>query len=374
MKFTFDRDAMIGEVAIAQEIISTKNAGSILSNVFLSAAGNTLTIKATDVKVSFLASVPVQVQEEGSTTVYCDKFMGILAALPAGEVEFVQQADDGGQPQGVVIRPVGKKIKFEMRTMSEEKFPEVAVSEDAPYFEVGAKDLKEMIAQTVFAVSSDETRYFMNGVYFEKKGDKLNMVATDGRRMGFSSKEILAGVPDFPSAIIHPKVLGIVLKHCPDEGNISMAIVDKMVFFKFASYRFGAALIDGQFPAYERVIPASQPNSFTVSKDELVSAMKRVALMVDKKAGRIYFNIEPGLLRITSRQSDLGSADEEIPSSYEGEGTVIAMNYRYIDEPLRVIGADRIAFEFSEEMKAVTMRPEPASHYFHIIMPMQKEA
>lgn len=374
MKFTFDRDAMIGEVAIAQEIISTKNAGSILSNVFLSAAGNTLTIKATDVKVSFLASVPVQVQEEGSTTVYCDKFMGILSALPAGEVEFVQQADDGGQPQGVVIRPVGKKIKFEMRTMSEEKFPEVAVSEDAPYFEVGAKEIKEMIAQTIFAVSSDETRYFMNGVYFEKKGDRLNMVATDGRRMGFSSKEILAGVPDFPSAIIHPKVLGIVLKHCPDEGNICMAIVDKMVFFKFASYRFGAALIDGQFPAYERVIPASQAHSFTVSKDELVSAMKRVALMVDKKAGRIYFNIEPGLLRITSRQSDLGSADEEIASSYEGESSVIAMNYRYIDEPLRVIGADRIAFEFSEEMKAVTMRPEPASHYFHIIMPMQKEA
>ncbi len=374
MKFTFDRDAMIGEVAIAQEIISTKNAGSILSNVFLSAAGNTLTIKATDVKVSFLASVPVQVQEEGSTTVYCDKFIGILSALPAGEVEFVQQADDGGQAQGVVIRPVGKKIKFEMRTMSEEKFPEVAVSEDAPYFEVGAKEIKEMIAQTIFAVSSDETRYFMNGVYFEKKGDRLNMVATDGRRMGFSSKEILAGVPDFPAAIIHPKVLGIVLKHCPDEGNICMAIVDKMVFFKFASYRFGAALIDGQFPAYERVIPASQAHSFTVSKDELVSAMKRVALMVDKKAGRIYFNIEPGLLRITSRQSDLGSADEEIASSYEGESSVIAMNYRYIDEPLRVIGADRIAFEFSEEMKAVTMRPEPASHYFHIIMPMQKEA
>lgn len=374
MKFTFDRDAMIGEIAIAQEIISTKNSGSILSNVFLSASNNVLTIKATDVKVSFQASVPVQVQEEGSTTVYCDKLMGILSALPEGEVEFAQQGGDGSQALGVVIKPTGKKIKFEMRTMSEEKFPEVAVSEDAPYFEVSAKEIKEMIAQTVFAVSSDETRYFMNGVYFEKKGDSLNMVATDGRRMGFSSKEILAGVPDFPAAIIHPKVLGIVLKHCPDEGNIQMAIVDKMVFFKFASYRFGAALIDGQFPAYERVIPASQAHHFTVAKDELVAAMRRVALMVDKKAGRIYFNMEPGLLRITSRQSELGSADEEIPSDYEGDPISIAMNYRYIDEPLRVLSGDKIAFEFTEEMKAVTMRPEPASHYFHIIMPMQKEA
>ena len=374
MKFTFDRDAMIGEIAIAQEIISTKNSGSILSNVFLSAADNALTIKATDVKVAFQTVVPVQVLAEGSTTVYCDKFMGILASLPPGEVEFDQAEGDGSQALSVIIRPVGKKIKFEMRTMSDEKFPEVAVSEDAPYFEVGAKDLKEMIAQTVFAVSVDETRYFMNGVYFEKKGDLLNMVATDGRRMGFSSRELLAGVPDFPPAIIHPKVLGIVLKHCPDEGSISMAIVDKMVFFKFGNYRFGAALIEGQFPAYERVIPASQAHSFTVAKDDLVAAMKRVALMVDKKAGRIYFNMENGLLRITSRQSELGSADEEIASDYSGEPMSIAMNYRYIEEPLRVLGSDRIAFEFTEEMKAVTMRPEPASHYFHIIMPMQKEA
>ncbi len=374
MKFTFDRDAMIGEIAIAQEIISTKNAGSILSNVFLSAADNALTIKATDVKVAFQTVVPVQVQVEGSTTVYCDKFMGILASLPPGDVEFDQDEGDGSQALSVLIRPVGKKIKFEMRTMSEEKFPEVAVSEDAPYFEIGAKDIKEMIAQTVFAVSVDETRYFMNGVYFEKKGDRLNMVATDGRRMGFSSKEILAGVSDFPPAIIHPKVLGIVLKHCPDEGNISMAIVDKMVFFKFGNYRFGAALIDGQFPAYERVIPESQAYRFTVAKDELVAAMKRVALMVDKKAGRIYFNMEPGLLRITSHQSELGSADEEIASDYSGDSMSIAMNYRYIEEPLRVLSGDRIAFEFTEEMKAVTMRPEPASHYFHIIMPMQKEA
>ena len=374
MKFTFDRDAMIGEIAIAQEIISTKNAGSILSNVSLTASGNALTIKATDVKVSFQATVPVQVLDEGSTTVYCDKLMGILSALPSGEVEFMQQGEDGQQALGVIIRPVGKKIKFEMRTMSEEKFPDVAVSEDAPYFEVAAKEIKEMIAQTVFAVSSDETRYFMNGVYFEKQGDKLNMVATDGRRMGFSSKEILAGVPDFPAAIIHPKVLGIVLKHCPDEGNISMAIVDKMVFFKFGSYRFGAALIDGQFPAYGRVIPTSQAYHITVSKDELVAAMKRVALMVDKKAGRIYFNMEDGLLRITSRQSDLGSADEEIAAEYDGDAMSIAMNFRYIDEPLRVISGDKITFEFTEEMNAVTMRPEPASHYFHIIMPMQKEA
>ncbi len=374
MKFTFDRDAMITEIAIAQEIISTKNAGSILSNVSLTAQNNSLLIKATDVKVNFETQVPVQVEREGSTTIYCDKFMGILTSLPEGEIEFDQPLENGeDQSITVIIKPVAKKIKFQMKSMSQEKFPELMTSNDAPYFEVPSKDLKSMIGETVFAVSEDETRYFMNGVYFEKKEDNLNLVATDGRRLSFASKGILAGVADLSPSIVHPKILNIILKHAPEEGNIFVAVVDKMIFFKFGNYKFGSVLLEGQFPNYVRVIPEKQEHQFQVAKGDLVSALKRVALMVDKKAGRLYFNIEPGVLRITSQQSDMGSADEEIPCEYAGDATVIAFNYRYIEEPLRVIKSERIAFEFTGDMKAVTMRPEPAADYFHIIMPMQKE-
>ena len=374
MKFTFDRDAMINEIAIAQEIISTKNAGSILSNVSLSAQDNSLTIKATDIKVNFETQIPVQVLEDGTTTVYCDKFMGILTSLPPGEIEFNQKTENGDeQAITVLIKPINKKIKFQMRSMSQEKFPEVNASKDAPYFELPSKDLKQMIAKTIFAVSEDETRYFMNGVYFEKKDDALNLVATDGRRLSFISKPLLAGVPDFPSAIVHPKILGIILKHAPEEGNLFLAIVDKMIFFKFGNYKFASVLLEGQFPNYERVIPAKQEHSFQVDKADLVSSLKRVALMVDKKAGRIYFNIMPGTLKITSHQVDMGSADEEIPCEFADDEEAIAFNYRYIEEPLRVMDSERICFEFTADMKAVTMRSEPASDYFHIIMPMQKE-
>lgn len=374
MKFTFDRDAMIHEIAIAQEIISSKNPGSILSNVSLSAQDNTITIKATDFKVNFETQIPVQVLEEGITTVYCDKFMGILNSLPSGEIEFDQTSEANDEQSIIVtIKPVDKKIKFQMKSMSQEKFPEVQISNDAPYFEVSSKELKRMIAETIFAVSDDETRYFMNGVFFEKQGDNLNLVATDGRRLSFASKQILAGVSDFSPAIVHPKILSIILKHAPEEGNISLAIVEKMIFFKFDNYKFGSVLIEGNFPNYGRVIPENQQYSFSLAKADLVSALKRVALMVDKKSGRIYFNINPEELRITSQQSEMGSADEEIPCAFEGESTVIAFNFRYIEEPLKVIDSDRITFEFTADMKAVTMRPEPASDYFDIIMPMQKE-
>lgn len=373
MKFTFDKDAMVKEIAIAQEIISTKNASTILSNVLINAKDNVLTIKATDVKVNFETKIPVQVEEEGSTTIYCDKFMGILNSLPEGEIEFNQTSEGEDSAISVIIKPVDKKIKFQIKSMSTEKFPEFDAFDTVEYFEVPSKELKEMISQTSFAVSDDENRYFMNGVYFEKKEDKLNLVATDGRRLSFASKALLAGVNDFPSAIVHPKILNIVFKHAPEEGNISLAIVDKMIFFKFGNYKFGSVLLEGQFPNYERVIPAEQSFKFEVTKVDLVNALKRVALMVDKKAGRMYFNVSDGMLKITSPQSDLGSADEEIPCMYAGEPFVLAFNFRYVEDPLRVISNDRITFEFTGELKAVTMRAEPAGDYFHIIMPMQKE-
>ena len=373
MKFTFDKDLMIKEISIAQEIISTKNAGSILSNVLLEAFNNTLTIKATDIKVNFETSIPVQIEEEGSTTIFCDKFMGILNTLPSGETEFNQISNGEDSSVSVEIKPISKKVKFQIKSISQENFPEVNFDENLSYFEVPSKDFKEMISQTSFAVSEDETRYFMNGVFFEKKGDNLNLVATDGRRLSFATKQILAGVNDFPSAIVHPKILNIIVKHAPEEGNINISIAEKMIFFSFSNYKFASVLLEGQFPNYERVIPAKQENKLVINKADFVEALKRISLMVDKKAGRMFFNISDGNLRITSQLSEFGSADEEIPCEYYGSSYVIALNYLYIEEPLRFINSDKIDFEFTEEMKAVTMKSEPESDYFHIIMPMQKE-
>lgn len=367
MKFTFDRDSMIKEISIAQEIISTKNAMSILSNILLIADNNSLTIKATDVKVNFETKIPVFVEEEGNTTIFCDKFMSILSSLPSGEIEFIQNDIK------VTIKPISKKVKFDLKSMASDKFPEFSSTENVPYFDVPADQFKEMINQTIFAISDDETRYFMNGVFFEKKGDNLNMVSTDGRRLAFISKPICQGVADFPSVIVPPKVLNAVLKRAPSEGIISIAVVEKMIYIKFGNYHFSSVLLEGQFPNYNRVIPENQTNSFELDKKDLIDALKRVALLVDQKARRVYFELNPGRLVITSQESDIGIAKEEIPCRYDGEVITMAMNYTYIDEPMKVMDTDRLRFEFTEAMKAVTLKPVPEADYFHIIMPMQME-
>lgn len=367
MKFTFDRDSMIKEVSIAQEIISTKNAMSILSNILLIAENNSLTIKATDVKVNFETRIPVVIEEEGNTTIFCDKFMSILSSLPSGEIEFIQNDIK------VTIKPISKKVKFDLKSMASDKFPEFTSSQNVPYFDVPADQFKEMINQTIFAISDDETRYFMNGVYFEKKDDNLNMVSTDGRRLAFISKAICQGVSDFPSVIVPPKILTAVLKRAPSEGFISIAVVEKMIYIKFGNYHFSSVLLEGQFPNYKRVIPENQTNNFELDKKDLMDALKRVALLVDQKARRVYFELNPGKLVITSQESDIGTAKEEIPCRYDGETVTMAMNYTYIDEPMKVMSTERIKFEFTEAMKAVTLKPVPEADYFHIIMPMQME-
>lgn len=367
MKFTFDRDSMIKEVAVAQEIISTKNAMSILSNIFLIAENDTLTIKATDIKVHFETRIPINIEEEGSTTIFCDKFMSILSSLPSGEIEFVQQDIK------VTIKPISKKVKFDLKSMAGDNFPDFASFDNIPYFDVPADQFKNMIQQTIFAISDDETRYFMNGVYFEKKNDSFNMVSTDGRRLAFITKEICQGVNDFPSVIVPPKILNIILKRAPSEGMISVAIVDKMIYIKFANYNFSSVLLEGQFPNYNRVIPENQSYYFELEKQDLIDALKRVALLVDQKARRVYFEINPGSLVITSQESDIGTAKEEIPCKYDGQTVTMAMNYMYVDEPMKVMDCERIRFEFTESMKAVTLKPVPESDYFHIIMPMQME-
>ncbi len=367
MNFNFDRDALLKEISIAQEIISTKNAISILSNVFLEAADGTLKIKATDIKMNFETSIPVEVIEPGSVTVFCDKFSSILSSLPAGEINFSQDNIR------VNIRPASKKANFQLKSIAGDKFPEFISAENISFFDIPAKTLKKMINQTIFSVSDDDLRYFMNGVYMEKDEKTLKMVATDGRRLAFISSEFDYILPDFKGSIIPTKILNIVAKRAPDEGPVSIAVTDKNIFFRFGNYEFSSLLIDGQFPNYSRVIPESQAYSFQVERKELVEALKRVALLVEQKSRRVYLNISPGTLTISSQETEIGAANEEIPCRYDGETITIAINYIYLEEPIKVIDTDNLKVEFTESMKAITLKSEPEENFFHIIMPMQME-
>ncbi|MDR3334169.1 MAG: DNA polymerase III subunit beta [Treponema sp.] len=365
MKFTCERNVLLKEIAIAQEIISSKNAISILSNIYIEAENDTLTIKATDIKVNFETKVPVTVLEPGSTTVFGDKFLGILNSIPDGELEF-EQVD-----QKTTIKPTLKRIRFQLKSIASDKFPEFPMPKDESFFNMPIKDFKGMIAQTIFAISDDETRYFMNGVLFEKLDSKIVMVATDGRRLAYISKEAGPEIQDFSGIIIPPKILHIIMKRAGDEGLVSISVTDKTIFIYFGSYQLSSVLIEGQFPNYHRVIPENQSFIFSVNRLEMLDALKRVSLLVEQKSHRVYLGIAPEAVSVYSEESEIGTAKEDIPCKYEGEAVSIALNYRYIEEPFKVMSGEEISLQFTEPSKAITIKPQPETDFFHIIMPMQ---
>jgi len=365
VKFTCNKEILLKEISIAQEIIASKNAILILSNIYLEAVNNTLIIKAKDMKVNFQTKIPVTVIEEGSTTVYADKFFAIISSFPCEEVEFSLKDNHA------IIKPTTqKKPEYTLKSMASDKFPELPVSTE-PFFEIAIKDFREMVQQSVFAVSDDETRYFMNGVYLEKTGDSINMVATDGRRLAFVKKPANKKIDDFSGVIIQPKILTTILKRSGDEGLINISICNKMIFINFASYQFSSVLIEGMFPNYKKVIPETQEFSLSVKRDEMLSALRRVSLMVEKKSHRIFLEISSGRMAVFSEEGELGTVNDEIPCKYNGEDVKIALNYRYLEEPFKVMTDDEIKIKFTSAVKAITIEPVPEKDFFHIVMPMQ---
>lgn len=368
MRFTVERDIITKEIQVAQEIISSRSNMSILSNVRLNVADGELNIRATDLKVSFETTIPVAVGEPGVTTVFCDKLLGILRTLPAGDIEFEKNASTTGE--NFVIRPKFKKIDFRLRAIDADKFPEVQTSTEARYFSFPQKEFIEMVGQTVFAVSDDETRFFMNGVFVEPEENGLVMVATDGRRLSYIGQKTEHPVPSFQGVIVPPKVLHLIRKLALGEGQLEIAVADKHIFFRFENHLISSALIDGQFPNYRRVIPEQQHYHVFIDKNELSEALKRVALLVEKSR-RVYLELSTNLIQLRSEESEIGVAREEIPVEYDGPEVTIALNYTYLNDPIRVIQSDTISLHFTESSKAITIYSEPRAAFFHIVMPMQ---
>lgn len=365
MKFNFEKSALLKELLIAQDIIATKASVSILSNVLLSVKDNRLTIRATDIKVNFETNIPVDVIEEGRTTVFCNKLVGIISSLPEGEIQISEKDNK------LNISSILKKAKFELKTISDEEFPAFLEPKDIGFFEIPSSDLKQMITNTIFSVSDDQTRYYMNGICIKKVSTSLLFVATDGRRLSYIKKNLELQGNDSEEIIIPTKILNIINKRLTENGNVSLGFDKKFVFVNFDNYKFSSPLIEGKFPNYNRVIPENQAMQFTVNRLELLDAIKRVSILVEKNIKRIFFELSDGKLNISSNEKEIGNANEEIPCKYSGDTIGFAFNYSYLEEPCKVMTSDDVILKFTDIDHPMTLCPSPESDFFHIVMPMR---
>lgn len=365
MRFSCDKNVILKEISVAQEIIAARNALSILSNVLLQTDGDSLTIKATDLKVSFETRIPVSTDTPGAATVFCDKLLGVMRTFPDGNVQFVQENDEP------LLITNGSTININLHSISADKFPEIPVTDESDYFPLPQKDFMNMVSQTIFAVSDDETRYFMNGVYMLKSEDRLAMVATDGRRLSYIYNIPEHQLSEFEGIIIPPKVLNLILKLGSGEGEIRLAVADKTLFAVFDNQKITSTLIEGPFPNYSRVIPENQEYEIQVKRRELMDGLKRVSLLAEQKSKKIHLSVEGTKLTLRSEESDIGVAEESMECRFEGPPSTFGLNHLYLSEPLKAIEEDEICLKFTEVGRAITMVSVPEAAYFHILMPMQ---
>jgi len=365
MKFTVQRDTILKEVEHANNFTSQRNSLSMSSNILLENFNGRLTIKSTDNKLGFSTSFPVETEEPGATTVTCDRLLAILKSLPSTDINFVEEEDK------LNISPVGqKKVKINLKTLPAENFPALLSAPDEAYFSLSQRDFFDMIEKTTFSVGVDESKFFMTGVYLEKKAGQLVMVATDGKRLSCIRKTFEQDIPDFQSAIINTKFLNLLTVIGEGEGLLSLAITPTHIFANINGHLVYSSLIKGQYPAYERVIPTAFNYECKAKRDDMVEALQRVSLLVEAASKKIYLDLDEGGILVSGDNTELGDAKEIVQCDYSGPEAKISFNYNFLITPLKKIESNFFKICYNTTSSAIAVYPEPERDYVFIIMPM----
>ena len=365
MKFISTKEAILSEIIYTVDFTTQKNNLAITSNVYLQTLGDQLLIKATDGKVGFSTSITVDVQEEGKALVLQEKLLEILRVLPDGDINF--SIKDGY----FTIVPIGHGIDFKIRMIEADQFPALETVENDRFFSIAQSSFLDMSEQVIFAVSDDTSRYFLCGIYIERSEGGITMVATDGRRLSIVERVFEERLPSFAPIIVLPKFFHILRKIGTGEGTVELAITESILFARIGGRTFYINLIREQYPNFRRVIPEQQSYRCTMKIQEMEDALRRVAILIESKAKRLFLDVSEGGVLLTSDVSESGEAKEIVPCQYEGPDCKISLNYTYLLTPLRVMEGEYFSINFTEPNRSMTVKPESGRDYMHIIMPMQ---
>ena len=367
MKFICQCQTLRQEIEYAMGFSTQKNSLSITSNVYLENSGDLLTIKATDLKMSFVSTIDVKTVVPGSTSVFCEKLVAVMKNLPEGDIEI---SEEGGK---LTIRPIesDNNININLKTMDASKYPEIQGCSENLYFSLPQKDYIEMVDKTSFAVSEDNTRYFLTGVYMEKKDEKLTLVATDGRRLAFISRSFEQEIPSFSPVIIPVKFLQALKSISSGEGVFSLAMDGDSIFSKIGNRTISSTLISGNYPNYERVIPKNLSYTCKMRVSDLEEAISLNSVLIESKSKRIFVDLNTEGVMISGEDTDFGDSKQLIPCEYDGPTAKISFNCSLLLPTVKKIESEFLKISYNTPTAAMVFTPEPEKDYIFVLMPMQ---
>ena len=363
MEVVIDRDAFLKGLQMVQNIVEPRQTLPILANVLLEAEGESVRMTATDLEVGARVSVPAKVGGKGAITVSARKLAEIVKELAAAAValKVTENVTVSLRCGGATYRLVG---------LAPDDFPPVVPASPQSWVTLEAKTLREMLTQTSFAVSHDETRYALNGVLFAFQGKDVRMVATDGHRLAFSTRSLGNAIPT-ATGIVPRKAVTEIMRVLGAGDEVQIAITENQFVLQMPNFVMTARLIEGQFPNYDAVIPRTQPGRLAAPRSSLTAALRRVAVMAEERNKPVKLALSPGSLKVMASSQELGEAEEILEVEYAGEEMVIGFNSRYLLEAMAALDKDQVLFEIKDAQSPGVIKSAEDEGYCCVIMPMR---
>ncbi|TCL01496.1 DNA polymerase III beta subunit [Shimia isoporae] len=371
MKISIERSVLLKAVSQAQSVVERRNTIPILANVLIEAEGDTAQFRATDLDIEVVDKAAAMVERPGATTVAATTLHEIVRKLPDGAL--VTLTDDGAS--GRLTVEAGRS-NFSLATLPREDFPVMATSEYSSNFSAPAPVLRRLFDKSKFAISTEETRYYLNGVYMHiadsEGGKALRCVATDGHRLARIDADLPDGAAEMPGVIVPRKTVGELRKLLDDDDmEIAVSVSETKVRFATPNITLTSKVIDGTFPDYTRVIPQGNTRKLEVDASEFAQAVDRVATVSSERSRAVKLQLDEDRLVLSVNSPDSGAAEEELAVAYGDERLEIGFNAKYLLEIASQVDRENAVFMFNSAGDPTLMREGNDTSAVYVVMPMR---
>jgi len=370
MKVTIERANLLNALNHVHRVVERRNTIPILGNVLLKAEGAELALKATDLDMEIADTAPAMIEQPGATTIPALMFYDIVRKLPDGAEISLDTSD------GSTLLLQSGRARFSLQMLPDADFPDLNAGDLPVSFTMTGPQLKRLIDRTQFAISTEETRYYLNGIFFHVVGEgdeaRMRAVATDGHRLAKAEMDPPSGSVGMPGIIIPRKSVGEIQKLLEDpEVSAKVELSDAKIRLTIGSVVLTSKLIDGTFPDYERVIPSGNDKILTLDKAAFKSAVDRVSTISSDRGRAVKLSLSEDTLTLAVNNPDSGSATDEIPVSYSAEPLEIGFNSRYLLDIADQLTSDTAEFRFADSGSPTLIHDQDDSDALYVLMPMR---
>ncbi|MDJ0922007.1 MAG: DNA polymerase III subunit beta [Henriciella sp.] len=371
MKLTIERGALLNALSHVQNVVERRNTIPILSNILMEAASGSVKFTATDLDIEAVDAADAKIDSEGAVTAPAGTLFDVIRKLPSGaDVELELQPEN----RQLAIR--SGRSSFSLPTLPATDFQTMVPDADATEFSIEAVDLRRLIDKTRFAISTEETRYYLNGVYLHAAdtdgGKKLRTVATDGHRLALCETDAPKGAEDLTGVIVPRKAVGEVRRLIDaSDGDVEVSVSDTKIVFKSGRAQLTSKLIDGSFPDYARVIPKSNDKALIIDNKSFEAAVDRVSTVSAERSRSIKLSLSEGKIALAVSSAETGQGHEEIECDYQEKEMDIGFNAKYLLDVTAQIEAEDARFLFNDPSSpALVLDPGDASAQY-VLMPLR---